>query len=111
MIYEYPVALFRYQLEELAVLNSIEVESTRHGDMVWVAGMSIIMQAPPTAGGARFLRIEDEFGVIDIIIRKQDFRRFQALLESAPLLLIEGEVQRKGTVVEIVMNDARAIPH
>jgi error-prone DNA polymerase len=59
------------------------------------------MQAPPTAKGVMFASIEDESGLGNAVLTPAILRRYRAALHAAPLVLLTGQVRRKGPVVSI----------
>ena len=47
-----------------------------NGSMVTVAGLVLVRQKPGTASGVVFLTLEDEFGVSNIIVWPNIFKKF-----------------------------------
>jgi|GEM_PF-3236259 len=86
---------FRPQLPK-AVLTSDEV-SRRKAGQVQVAGMVIRPHRPPTKSGRTvvFLTLEDEFGLIDVTIFENTYKRYGEVLFNSPLLLITGEISER----------------
>jgi error-prone DNA polymerase len=67
---------------------------------VRVAGAVICRQRPGTASGFLFLTLEDETGLVNVIVRPDLFHRDRAVLTGAPLLEVDGVLQsREGTSV------------
>jgi error-prone DNA polymerase len=71
---DHPVALYRPQLAARGVLNSEELKTAKAGSVVRVAGLRVIFQSPPTAKGFRFITLEDELGMMSVIIRTEPTR-------------------------------------
>ena len=61
-----------------------------------VAGLVVVHQAPPTANGHHFLTLEDETGLVDVIVRPKVYAAHRAVLNSAPILVVKGVVQKEG---------------
>jgi len=96
----HPVARFRDQLKQSNVLRAVDLPRSRDGDFVRVAGAVICRQRPGTAKGFLFLTLEDETGLVNVIVRPDQFDRFRDLLTNAPLLRVDGVLQSKeGTTV------------
>jgi error-prone DNA polymerase len=78
------------------------------GRFVAVGGIVISRQRPPTAKGVVFLSIEDETGIINIIVPKYIFERYpnQAMFEQS--LVVRGKVQRIGAVNYIIASELRS---
>ena len=68
-------------------------EQARTGIMVTVAGIVINRQHPPTARGYTFLSLEDETGLVNVIIRPDVFSRYQRAILDSPVMLVDGELQ------------------
>lgn len=100
----HPVARFRDQLKQSDVLRAVDLPRHRDGDFVRVAGAVICRQRPGTAKGFLFLTLEDETGLVNVIVRPDQFDRFRDLLTSAPLLRIDGVLQSKEGVTVRAMN-------
>ncbi len=100
----HPVARFRDMLKEAAVLRAVDLPSRRDGDFVRVAGAVICRQRPGTAKGFLFLTLEDETGLVNVIVRPDQFDRFRKLLTDAPLLRVDGVLQSKEGITVRAMN-------
>jgi error-prone DNA polymerase len=71
------------------------------GQRIAVAGLVICRQRPGTAKGFVFLTLEDETGLINIIITPDVFEEHALLISTSPLLLIRGTLQVEQTVVNV----------
>ncbi len=80
----------RDTLRAAGVLRAVDLPYRRDGDFVRVGGAVICRQRPGTAKGFLFLTLEDETGLVNVIVRPDQFDRFRALLTEAPLLRIDG---------------------
>jgi len=78
------------------------------GARVRVAGLLVMHQAPPTAKGFHFLTLEDEFGMVSIIVRPQVYVHYRKIVRHAPLLVISGTVQHEGDVVNLLAKEIKA---
>jgi DNA-directed RNA polymerase len=72
------------------------------GRRVTVAGLVILRQRPGTAGGVVFVTLEDETGVINVIIWRSVFERFRRAVIAGRLLRVTGPVERQGAVLHLV---------
>jgi len=70
--------------------------------LVRVAGLLVVHQSPPTAKRFHFLTLEDEDGMINVIVRPSVYSQYRHVIHGAQLLLAEGRVQREGEVVNIL---------
>jgi error-prone DNA polymerase len=91
----HPVSLFRQELEGRGVRRASELPRLADGDFVRVAGAVICRQRPGTAKGFMFLTLEDETGLVNVIVRPDLFLRERATLVGAAFLEIGGVLQAK----------------
>lgn len=96
------MAHHRNRLAEQGVLSSRDLARCRGGELGWVAGQVTVIQSPPTAKGFWFLTLEDEFGLINVIIRPDIATRYRRVWRGSPLLAVWGRVQRQGAVVNVL---------
>ena len=75
-----------------------------NGSMVTVAGLVLVRQKPGTASGVVFLTLEDEFGVSNIIVWPNIFKKFRNQVIGGRMLKITGKLQREDNVTHITAN-------
>jgi error-prone DNA polymerase len=66
----------------------------------------VVRQRPPTAKGHVFVTLEDEEGLINLIVRPNVYARYKRALRNAPLLWIEGRLQREGQALSVLVHKA-----
>jgi DNA polymerase III alpha subunit len=66
---KHPIAFHRGQLRAMGVLDNGLVKKQRDGAVIQVAGLVITRQRPGTAKGFVFLTLEDETGVLNVIVK------------------------------------------
>ncbi len=91
---EHILSHLRPQLIAQRIPSSAQLDSYPNGATVRVAGLLVVHQAPPTAKGFHFLTLEDEHGLIDIIVNPAAYQRHRRILHTARLLLVQGRLQR-----------------
>jgi error-prone DNA polymerase len=79
-----------------------ELRDTPDGTDVVVAGLVVARQRPGTAHGIVFLLLEDETGMVNVIVRPQVYERHRALLRAEPLLVAFGRLERKGRNINVL---------
>lgn len=72
------------------------------GARVAVAGLVILRQRPGTAKGVIFLTLEDETGVVNIVVWSKIYEQFRRAVISGRLLRITGRVQRADGVTHVI---------
>jgi error-prone DNA polymerase len=107
---DHVMSLYRETLQTRGVLTSPELQDQRDGRRVRVAGRVVVRQRPPSAKGFVFITLEDEYGLMNLIIRPKVYDHYRHTLRAAPLLIAEGVVQREGTVTNLLVWRAAAIP-
>ncbi|GAB4309518.1 MAG: hypothetical protein Kow0058_19780 [Roseovarius sp.] len=75
------------------------------GARVCVAGLVILRQRPGTARGVVFLSLEDETGVVNVIVWRAVFERFRRAVMAGRLLRVRGRLQRGGGVVHVLAEE------
>jgi error-prone DNA polymerase len=107
----HPMQLIRPQLPS-ASIDSRGLALAQHGHRVWVGGMVVARQRPGTAGGVVFVLLEDEFGVINLIVPPKVYERHRLVVRSEPLLLVQGKLERYaqgGGAVNVLVDKIAAI--
>jgi DNA polymerase-3 subunit alpha/error-prone DNA polymerase len=100
----HPLKLYRSELRKKGFLSSQELlrfSNPHHGKPVRVAGMVSLKQRPPTAKGVSFLTLEDEFGLMNIVLMPPIYERYRVLLEQASFLSVFGELEVKDSIRHI----------
>jgi error-prone DNA polymerase len=99
---KHPVALVREDLAKRKILSAEQLNQTVHGRWVKVAGLVLIRQRPGTASGIVFETLEDETGIVNLIIKPEIYDRYRPAARHAHLLQADGYVQRNGQVVHVM---------
>ena len=106
----HPMTHVRPHLALNGVLTAREAhEIGKDGQPVAVAGLVICRQRPGTAKGFVFLTLEDETGMINIVITPDRFEQHALLISTTPLLLVRGTLQVEQHVVNVRAKQFRAL--
>ena len=100
------MALVRPHLRP-GILSSRDIEARADGDIVTVAGLVIRRQRP--LAKAVFLTLEDEFGHIPLVVWPGEFAKYRQLIRE-PMVIIGGEVSRRGGIMNIVAKHVEPMP-
>lgn len=103
----HPMRFHRSQLDAMRVLPASRIQGMSDGRAVRVAGAVICRQQPSTAKGFVFLSLEDETGIVNVILRPDVFRAARTVIVSEPYLLIDGMLQNQFGVVSVKANKVR----
>ena len=101
----HPLSELREQLREQRYLCAREVNATRHGRRVRCCGLVIVRQRPETAGGVSFFTLEDETGLMNLVVWTDVFERFRLIARSVPFLGVRGKIQAKDGVTHVVVEE------
>ena len=96
------MGMYKEAMSEQGILGSQQLTTAQHGATVRVAGQVVMHQVPPTAKGHHFVTLEDVEGMMNVIVRPDVYEKYRLALRSEPLLVITGEVQKKGTVINVI---------
>jgi error-prone DNA polymerase len=98
----HPMALLRAQMVQRRILGSRELHARPHGSGVHVAGLVTQRQRPGTAKGTIFVTLEDEHGMVNVIVWPHlAIRQRKALLQSR-LLAVRGRWERVDGVEHLI---------
>jgi error-prone DNA polymerase len=109
------VELFRPALVKLGAIPNAELAARRPG-RVRLGGLVVTRQHPMTARGTVFLALEDETGMVNVTLWPTVWAEFRNTVRRHALLLVDGDLQREGNVVNVVARSVRplvemAAPH
>jgi error-prone DNA polymerase len=104
----HPFRLLRQTLGQRGYLSSSQLKRVDDDIPLKVAGVVICRQKPPTAKGFAFLTLEDEFGMINLVIRPDVYDRDRVVFRRSGLVCVEGVRQKRHGVLNIKVE--RLIP-
>jgi len=106
----HPMSHVRPLLEPNGVRSARDLlRHGRDGERVATAGLVICRQRPGTAKGFVFLTLEDETGLVNVVVTPQRFERQALLISRTPLLLVRGVLQVEQKVVNVRAQQFRAL--
>ncbi len=100
---------YRPALRRARVLSTWQVKQAKAGQRARVAGLIVVRQRPSTAKGILFMSLEDESGLLDLVVKPPVYERLRLVLRGEPLVLVEGLVQRAGRVASLLVADAQPL--
>ena len=78
---------------------------------VAVAGLVILRQRPGTAKGVIFITLEDETGVVNVIVWRHMYEKFRRAVISGRMLRVTGQLQRAHDVTHVLADKIEDISH
>lgn len=85
-----------------AALPAGRLDDVPSGARVTVAGLVLVRQRPGTAKGVIFVTLEDETGVVNVVVWAKVYETFRRAVIAGRLLRVTGRVQREGGVTHVV---------
>jgi error-prone DNA polymerase len=98
----HPLALLRPLLTKRRLQTAAELQHAPNGRLVRHCGIVTLRQQPETAHGVVFVSLEDETGVVQVIVWKALRERQRAALTRSRLLAVYGTWQREGEVRNLI---------
>ncbi|MEM1004292.1 MAG: OB-fold nucleic acid binding domain-containing protein [Pseudomonadota bacterium] len=85
-----------------ACLPANRLDDPPEGARVMVAGLVILRQRPGTAKGVIFVTLEDETGVVNVVVWRKIYEQFRRAVISGRLLRVTGRMQRAHSVTHVI---------
>ncbi|MBV2358234.1 hypothetical protein KUH32_00465 [Thalassococcus sp. CAU 1522] len=88
-----------------SAMTAAQLDLPPTGARVTVAGLVILRQRPGTAKGVIFLTLEDETGVVNIIVWRKLYERFRRAVIAGRMLRVTGRLQREAGVTHVLAEE------
>ena len=98
----HPMALLRAKLRARRCLGSKDLPAIEHGRSIAAAGLVVGRQRPQTASGVTFITLEDEHGMINVVVWRQLAERQRRPFLEARLLMVEGRLEAENGVRHLI---------
>ena len=106
----HPLSLLRAQLGLMKVVALDQLKQLPPGTRVRVAGLVSSRQRPGTASGVVFMTFEDETAMANLVIWPSTWARFRTLARGCSLLGADGQLQRQGDAVSVLVEKFWPLP-
>ena len=100
-------AVFRTIPSEILPLEKLNLPPVNA--RVAVAGIVILRQRPGTAKGVIFVTLEDETGVVNVIVWRHIYERFRRAVIAGRMLRVTGRLQRAHNVTHVLAEEIEDI--
>ena len=108
---KHPMSFRREVLNATGVLANSAVKQQPNGKQVQVAGYVITRQRPGTAKSFVFLSLEDETGIVNVIVHPDLFERQKEACVGASYVRIKGVVQNTWNVISLKAMDVQPLAY
>jgi len=82
--------------------SAAQLKAMPHGELTCAAGIVIGRQRPDTVSGVIFVTLEDETGMINVVVWRDVAERQRRALLGSQLLAVHGTLERQGEVVHLI---------
>jgi error-prone DNA polymerase len=106
----HPTRFARAELDRRGAASATSLATATPGTRVLVGGVVTHRQRPMTAQGVTFLNLEDETGLVNVVVSKGCWNRYRAVAREAPAVLVYGRLERAEGVVNVVAERIEALP-
>jgi error-prone DNA polymerase len=98
-----PIAHVRSFLDAQNVLAASRLPAMPKNLVCKIGGLVITRQRPGTAKGFVFLTIEDETGLVNVIVRPDVYERYRRIIRGSQCLIVEGVLQKEQGCIDVIM--------
>ncbi|MBL9081386.1 MAG: error-prone DNA polymerase, partial [Planctomycetales bacterium] len=101
----HPISFLRSELDRRRCLSSEQLGKLgeqQNNTLVRTAGLVLLRQRPSTAKGITFVTLEDETGVINLVLHAGVWQRYREVARAARAWLVDGRLEAHGKVVHVV---------
>jgi error-prone DNA polymerase len=98
----HPLALLRGRLDRQGMATAAELKSLPHGRIARFTGLVTGRQRPGTASGVTFVTLEDETGMVNVIVWNDLAERQRKELLRSSLMTVYGTLEREGEVMHLI---------
>ncbi|MDH5834869.1 error-prone DNA polymerase [Luteimonas kalidii] len=107
----HPLALLRERLRTQRVLDSRQLRALPHGRGAFAAGIVTQRQRPATAKGTIFVTLEDEHGMVNVVVWAHVALRRRKALLGARLMAVRGRWEQVDGVQHLIARDLQDFSH
>lgn len=107
----HPLSLLRERLRAQRVLDTRQLQSLPHGRGAFVAGIVTQRQRPATAKGTIFVTLEDEHGMVNVVVWSHIALRRRKALLGARLMAVRGRWEEVDGVQHLIARDLQDFSH
>jgi error-prone DNA polymerase len=98
----HPLALLRPRLRQAGYRDAAQLRDCPHLRIIRVAGLVTMRQRPATASGVTFVTLEDEHGLINLVIWRDLADVQRRVLLEARIMGVRGQLQRVAGVTHVL---------
>jgi error-prone DNA polymerase len=97
----HPLGLLRHRLPAHFVMTA-DLDRLPHGTEIEIAGLTVCRQRPGTAKGITFLLLEDEHGLVNVIVYPGLYERQRMVVRGEPFVVVTGTLQKQHDTINVI---------
>jgi hypothetical protein len=101
----HPLALLRERLQRRRIQSAQQLGDLKTQTHVRTAGLVLVRQSPGTAHNTTFMTLEDETGVVNVIVWGSIAEKYRQPFLQAQLLEVGGRLQHEKGVMHVIAED------
>jgi error-prone DNA polymerase len=101
----HPLAPLREVLTAQGLPDAASIQQMRNGRRIRYAGMVICRQRPGTARGVLFMTLEDETGLVNLVVWQSILEKYELLAKTQSFLGVTGKLQIESGVIHLVAEE------
>jgi len=98
----HPMAFLRADLAARGFVRASDLRARKFRSMVQVAGVVLIRQRPGSAKGVTFITLEDETGVVNLVVWPDLKEKQRKVVMGARLMEVRGRVEYDDEVIHVI---------
>lgn len=98
----HPMAFLRADLGDRGFIKACDLRERKYRSMVQVAGVVLIRQRPGSAKGVCFITLEDETGVVNLVVWPDLMEKQRRVIMGARLMEVRGRVEYDDEVIHVI---------
>jgi error-prone DNA polymerase len=97
----HPLGLLRPRLPDHLVTTA-DLERLPDGTTIQIAGLTVCRQRPGTAKGITFLLLEDERGLVNVIVYPRLYEERRTIVRGEPFMVVTGRLQKQQDTINVI---------
>ena len=107
----HPMAFLRAGLAERGFVRACDLRTRKFRSMVHVSGVVLIRQRPGSAKGVCFITLEDETGVINLVVWPDLKEKQRRVVMGSRLMEVRGRVEYDDEVIHVIAHHMEDATH
>jgi error-prone DNA polymerase len=106
---DHPLAQLRAGLTARGFVTTAALEHIESGTPIGIAGLTVARQRPASAKGVVFLLLEDEHGLVNLVLFREVYEQHRLLARTEPLLEAHGTLERRERNINVIVERLRPL--